>query len=169
MNFFHKKTKAFSLIEVLVVLVIIGLMTTFSIIGLQQYQKTRELKLYAKALYHDLKWARIESILLNQPVEISPANHNWCDGWIVAKDGSNNKDDELENKLLKQQAGLANCKIKFSSFPRKNIFRFLPEGITDYQNGSYYFYSNATNNNGNQPNKLLAKIVVSQMGRVRFE
>lgn len=169
MNFFYKKTKAFSLIEVLVVLVIVGLISTFSIAGLQQYQKTRELKLYAKALYHDLKWARIESILLNQPVEISPANNNWCDGWIVAKDTSNNKDSEPENKLLKQQAGLVNCKIKFSSFPRKNVFRFLPEGITDYQNGSYYFYSSDNNSHSTQPNKLLAKIVVSQIGRVRFE
>lgn len=164
MRFLYKKTKAFSLIEVLVALVMIGLIATFSIVGLQKFQGSRKVKLYARALYHDLKWARIEAVLLNQPIKITPSNNNWCDGWVVAKDSNNSdsSDSESENNLLKQQAGLANCKIKFNSFPRRNYFKFLPEGMTDYQNGSYYFYQD---NNLN----LISKIIISQIGRIRFE
>lgn len=169
MNFFYKKTKAFSLIEVLIALVIIGLITTFSIAGLQKFQNIREVKLYAKALYHDLKWARIEAVLLNKPIKIIPNNNNWCDGWVVIKDSNahnesedNSRDNEAENQMLKQQAGLRNCKIQFNSFSQKNYFRFLPEGITDYQNGSYYFYEINKSN-------IVSKVIVSQIGRVRFE
>lgn len=176
MNHFLRN-KGFSLIELFFSLMIISIVIIFSIMGLQEYQKKREIKLYAKALYHDLKWARIEAVLLNQPVKIMPNNNQWCDGWLLFLDSKNKSENKNANynfseNILKQQAGLSHCKIKFSSFPARQYFRFLPEGISDYQNGSYYFYSNtnASASTGiNSGAELLSKVIVSQMGRVRFE
>ena len=163
MHFFYQKSKGFSLIEILCALVVVGLVATFSISGLQQFQKKRQIKLYAKALYHDLKWARIESVLLNQPIKVMPNDADWCHGWVVVIDDQSSNADSIEH--LKEQNGVSDCRVRFSSFPSKNYFRFLPEGVSDYQNGSYYFYRNTSADS----NRLVAKVVISQVGRVRFE
>lgn len=163
---FKRAEYGFSLIELLVVLLIIGIMMLFSIQGISGFFQHRKQRLLMQQLYHDLKWTRIEAIALDMPVAIQPYNslknsitNNWCDGWVIFK---NPEKQGLTNaaQQLKIRAGALDCGITFSSFPELPYFQFLPEGISDYQNGTFRFYDQS---------QVMMEIVINQAGRVRWD
>lgn len=155
--------KGISFIELLIVIAVLSLLLLLGL-GVMRYQQERQVKLYAETLYHDLKWAREEAIVLNVPIVIAPflngqmTNH-WCDGWLMYRD-----EDEMSagmvSTYLKIQKGISSCEITFSSFPNRTYFRFLPQGMSDYQNGTFSFYFN---------HELESEIIISKAGRVRYE
>lgn len=154
---FKRTEHGFSLIEMVAALFIAGIITLFSAQGFSDYFQHRKQRLLMQQLYHDLKWARVEAIVLNMPVAIQP-NKEWCAGWTIFK---NNDDKGLlsASQLLKVRDGMKNCNITFSGSLGFSYFQFLPEGTSNYQNGHFYFYDHE---------KVTMQIIINQTGRVRW-
>ena len=155
---FIRLSRGFSLIEILISLAIVSIVALFSIQGISSFFEHRKQRVYMQQLYHDLKWARVEAIVLNVPVAIQP-NKDWCMGWVIFK---NNEMQGLTSasQILKNHDGIKNCKITFSGSLGFSYFQFIPDGTSDYQNGSFSFYDQE---------KVTMKIIVNQVGRVRWD
>lgn len=163
---FKRAEYGFSLIELLVVLLLVSIILLLSVEGVSSFFQHRKQRLLMQQLYHDLKWTRIEAIALDMPVAIQPYNSlnhrvtdNWCHGWAVFKNPEKQGFTQ-SSQLLKVHAGSPDCGITFSSFPELPYFQFLPEGISDYQNGTFRFYDQS---------QVTMEIVVNQAGRVRWD
>ena len=160
-----RRKYGFSLIEILITLFIIAIIVGFSTQLFSTYFGHRKQYLYMQQLYHDLKFARVEAIVLDVPVAIQAYNSqensisdNWCDGWVLYKN-SDKKDLQQTSQILKQHAGIKNCNIIFSGSLCASYFQFSPNGSSDYQNGSFSFYDGT---------QVTMKITVNQIGRVRW-
>lgn len=158
--------RGFSLIEILISLVIIGIVILFSIQVFSDYFTHRKQYLYMQQLYHDLKFSRVEAIVLDVPVVIQAYNSeqnsvstNWCDGWVIYRN-SNQQAVPQAAQIVKIHAGMKNCDIVFSGSLAFPYFQFFPNGSSDYQNGSFSFYDQS---------KVTMKIIINQVGRVRWE
>lgn len=142
-------SSGFSLIEILVSLVIVSIIAAFSIQGISNFFEHRQQRIYMQQLYHDLKWARVEAIVLNTPITVQP-NHDWCAGWSIGS----------TSQVLKQRDGIQHCKIIFSGSLGTENFQFVPNGSSNYQNGHFYFY---------HQEKVTMQIIINQTGRVRWD
>lgn len=150
MNPLKRKLNAFSLIEILISLLMISLIAFFSVKGISDYFEARNQSIFMKKLYDDLKWARIEAIILHEKVRVQP-NLNWCDGWrIITESGS----------VLKVHSGMKGAEILFSSFPDLQYMQFSPQGSSDYQNATFTLINSYHDS---------MEIIVNQAGRVRWE
>lgn len=145
---FKRLLQGFSLIEILISLVIISIVAFFGIQGFSDFFEHSKQRVYMRQLYHDLKWARVEAIVLNTPVTLQ-ANHDWCSGWEISS----------TSQVLKHRDGIKNCKILFSGSLSATSFQFIPDGSSNYQNGHFYFY---------EQEKVTMKIIINQTGRVRW-
>ncbi len=161
----YRRQAGFSLLELVVTFVIILITALFSVQGFADFFEHRKQRIFMQQLYHDLKWARVEAIVLNVPVAMQPYNDQlnvitttWCDGWVIFKNSDNNG-LKKSAQILKTHSGLQDCHITFSSFPELVYFQFLPEGASDYQNGTFRFYDQS---------KVSMEIIVNQTGRVRW-
>lgn len=155
----------FSLIELMITLAIVLIVALFSVQEFSNFFEHRKQRIFMQQLYHDLKWARVEAIVLSIPVTIQPYNdqldiitNTWCDGWIIFKNADNNGLEKAA-QILKRHSGLQDCHITFSSFPELAYFQFSPEGSSDYQNGTFRFYDQSN---------VSMEIIVNQTGRVRW-
>jgi prepilin-type N-terminal cleavage/methylation domain-containing protein len=155
---YSRTERGFSLIEILITLVIMAVIAGFSVEGISSYFQQREQRVFMQQLYHDLKWTRVEAIVLGVPVAIQAKDVDWCGGWIIFKN-SEKTGFTAESQLLKTREGIKNCKIVFSSSLKFSYFQFFPEGSSNYQAGHFYFY--------NQSN-LTMKIIINQIGRVSW-
>lgn len=157
MIFFRSQQRGFSLIEFGVVIVIISIITLLSAQGFSDFFEQQKQRLFMQQLYHDLKWARVEAIVLDMPVTIQP-NEEWCAGWTIFK--NNDKQGLISSsQILKIHDGMKNCQITFSSSLKLAYFQFSPEGRSDYQNATFRFYDQT---------KVMMEIIVNQTGRVRW-
>ncbi len=150
MNNFKRKPYGFSLLEIIITLSIAAVIILFSVGEISRYFEQRKQHIFMEQLYHDVKWSRIEAILLDQKVRIEP-HGDWCAGWDVI---------HSETTIIKTHAGIDDCKIIFSGFPAsRSYFQFSPSGSSDYQNATFEFYD---------ASKLTSKIVINQAGRVSW-
>ena len=146
---FKRLSQGFSLIEILISLTIVSIVALFSVQGISEFFDHRKQRVFMQQLYHDLKWARVEAIVLNTPVTLQ-ANQDWCMGWEMSS----------TSQVLKHRDGIKNCKIIFSGSLSATTFQFIPNGSSNYQNGHFYFY---------EQGKVTMKIVINPVGRVRWE
>ncbi|MCD8525557.1 MAG: GspH/FimT family protein [Gammaproteobacteria bacterium] len=146
-----KKNDGFSLIDVLVTIVLISIILWTSTTGIVTYFSHRKQYLFMQQLYHDLKWARIESIVLSQSIRVA-SDGDWCHGWVV--------DDQETQHIFKRHEGIENCRIDFSSFPSLTYFQFSPRGRSDEQNATFTFFDQ---------NQKIMRIIINKAGRVRWE
>ncbi|MES2203659.1 MAG: GspH/FimT family protein [Pseudomonadota bacterium] len=102
-----------------------------------------------RQLYHDLKWARVEAIVLNTRITLA-SNSSWCAGWEISS----------ASQVLKHRDGIENCKITFSGSLSATSFQFIADGSSNYQSGHFYFYDQE---------KVTMKIIINPVGRVRWE
>lgn len=149
MIIFKRKPYGFSVIEILITFVIASGMVLLSVQGISRYFQQRQQYVFMQQLYHDLKWARVEAIVLNEKVTVQP-KQDWCAGWEILRANS---------RILKTHPGLKNCQIVFSSFPELMYFQFTPQGTSGYQNATFTFYDQST---------ISMQIVINQAGRVRW-
>lgn len=143
-------SKGFSLIEVLVSLLIVSVIALFSVQGISEFFEDRKQRVYMQQLYHDLKWARAEAVVLNTSVLVQANRNDWCLGWELISN----------SHILKHRDGMKNCKIIFSGSLDIPSFQFMADGSSNYQSGSFCFYDDK---------KMTMKIIINQVGRVRWE
>lgn len=150
------KKNAFTLFEMLLALFLVGLASSFSVTFIDN--KHHQLKTYASSFYHAFRLARVESIVLGEPVSIAPYNgdtaelsSDWCKGWVMFTGPFST------NTILQTHPGVNSCNARWRSFPSRRYLTFLPLGMTKYQNASLTLQG-----------QQLYKVYVSQTGRVRM-
>jgi prepilin-type N-terminal cleavage/methylation domain-containing protein len=91
----HRNAKGFTLIELMIVLVIMGIALSLAIPGFSDIRFSTKLRAYAQEMVAAVYLARTESIKRNSPVILCPAadpnavicstgvNGSWVQGWIV--------------------------------------------------------------------------------------
>jgi type IV fimbrial biogenesis protein FimT len=154
--------KGFTLFEMMLVIVITVMVSLSALPLMSGYYEKHDTKIWVKQLRSMLKYARITALSHSTPVTIASVNNDWCVGIAVFKDPSKIGALTKQENLLRMANNPKHkaCTIRWSSFPNRRYLRFLPSGMTDYQNGSFRIYSDG---------KLMSKLVVSQAGRVREE
>ena len=149
MIIFKRKLQGISLIEIVIALVMSVIVVLWGAQGMTTYFQQRKQYVFMQQLYHDLKWARLEAIVLQDLVTVQ-AHQDWCHGWDIVRS---------THQVLKIRTGLQDCQIIFSSFPQLAYFQFSPEGASYYQNATFTFYVKQ---------QASMQIVINQAGRVRW-
>ena len=77
-----KPVGGFTLVELLVVIVLLGILTTLAVPSFNQYQATQSVRNAASDLVFAMSFARSEAVKRNTDVTVS-ANSTWDGGWVV--------------------------------------------------------------------------------------
>ncbi len=85
-----ERNQGFSLIELLIVLVILGILMSIAALPFQEMIANQRLKAAVSDLVSDLALARTEAIKRSSPVGIARTTADWIDGWRVFVDTNRN-------------------------------------------------------------------------------
>lgn len=77
-------SKGFTLIELMVVILILGILTTVAIPSFREFIINQRIKSASFDLMSTIKLARSEAIKRNAQVIITPTNNDWAKGWTVS-------------------------------------------------------------------------------------
>lgn len=134
---FYKQ--AFTLIEVLVTVVIVGVMAGIGLPSFNQTIKNSRLTTNANNLIASLNLARSEAIKRNVRVYIErkgDTSQSWDSGWNVFVEGNNNRTyDEGTDELLKTFPPLSNNYTLRTGANFANWVAFLPTGVSSSSSG----------------------------------
>jgi prepilin-type N-terminal cleavage/methylation domain-containing protein len=138
-----KKSCAFTLIEVLIVLAIIGSMLAFSVVGIAKFRNSLEYANSVNQVLSDIK-------LTQQLADMS------CKTCKIEFKAGKNAYIITEGAQLYRSC-IASGKIQFYG---KSYFSFVPSGYTEVGGSGTLFLGGSTK---------VKKIVVSSKGRIRIE
>jgi prepilin-type N-terminal cleavage/methylation domain-containing protein len=145
----YKHSAAFSLVECLVVMFLVGVIAAFSVPAFQNSFGQQQYRLLQAQLAHAINFARIEAMSLNQSSQLrARVGGNWCEGWQVASHGV----------VIKRYPAIKGCKLGWQAFRGGEALTFLPTGATDNQNGRFTLRLEG---------EILWELLVSKSGRVR--
>lgn len=86
----YSRSRGFTLIELVVALVILGILTALSVPAFREFTANRKLAAASFGLVTDLMFARSEALKRRAEVTVSPvAEADWTSGWIVSIPGQN--------------------------------------------------------------------------------
>ena len=100
-----KKHNAFTLIELMVTLALVGILATIALPGMSNFIKNERLTTSINSLLSYLQYARSEAILRHSQITVCASNDqatcsgNWVDGWIVTV---TNADDSVTILKIRQ-------------------------------------------------------------------
>lgn len=158
--------KGVTIIELLIVLALVGLLASLAAPGFRDLTAARQVLADQYAVHGLINAARQAAIRLNQPVTLCPAHptgcgprDRWHAGMIVFADRNRNRqldDDEVHVA----SHGPLHGRVRWRSFRNRSYLRFMPSGLTDWQNGHFLFCLRAS-----QP-ELARMLIVNRAGRV---
>jgi type IV fimbrial biogenesis protein FimT len=79
----HRRARGFTLVELMVVLVVVGVLATLAAPSFNRTIESERVKSAATDLYIALSRARSEAITRNTDVTLSPVSGNWALGWQI--------------------------------------------------------------------------------------
>lgn len=97
-----EQATGFTLVELMIVIAVVGVLSTMSIGGFQWLTKNQRAKNASFELFATLTLARSEAIKRNGNVTVTPASGGWQNGWTVTSAGG---------EILRRQAALAGITI----------------------------------------------------------
>lgn len=162
---FHYKLRniehGFTLLESLISITILSLLASLAAPSFIDTIHRTKAQSDISEFYHLLIYARTQAINTNKAIVVCGSqNGNDCEksrDWsnlkvLVFTD--NNRDGQLNNdeNLLKVQQAVDNgSQLYWRSFKNKSYLTWLPQGITDYQNGNFtYCPENLDSQNAHQ-------------------
>ena len=84
----RRRSAGFSLIELLMVMGVLGIISTLAVGGFQNMVRDQRVRNCSFELYASLTLARSEAIKRNADVTVSPAAGGWQNGWTIAASGT---------------------------------------------------------------------------------
>ena len=119
-------------------------------------------------LYRAVYLARSEAIKRNVVVTLcSSQDHyncsgDWKGGYLVFVDQRSDGRVDAEDIVIKTFSAIkGDGYIVWKSFPRRNYLQMSPQGFTNNQNGTFYYYPEKNSEN------YTRSLIVSKTGRVR--
>ena len=158
--------KAFSIIELLLVLVFLGIMTFIVIPDWGGFLKKNRALTYANELRSILQFARMSAIKLGEQVAFCGSKNGescdglWGDGQIIFI-GSHESSFDSILRVLPGVFGDDRLIWKGSS-PVKDTLIFHPDGLLNKQRGSFYYLPNNSLDHA-------IRVVLEKTGRIRIE
>ncbi|MBL8473333.1 MAG: GspH/FimT family pseudopilin [Rhodocyclaceae bacterium] len=88
MNTMPRRSRGFTLVELMATLVVAGILVTMAVPALSNLLNNQRVKTASFDLYTALTYARSEAVKRNTDVKVAPNGTTWSSGWRVL-DGSN--------------------------------------------------------------------------------
>ena len=108
-----KKQSGFTLIELIIVMVVIGLVMSFAIPSMQTFNQNDRLTTNINTMISHLAYARSEAVKRSAQVSICASGDgvtcgasNWRDGWLVYVDADQNGTLDGGEEIMKVQGAL---------------------------------------------------------------
>jgi type IV fimbrial biogenesis protein FimT len=175
----RNRYQGFSLIELLVVLMIIGVIASIGMPSFNSAIRSSNLTTMINELITDLNVAKSEAIKRNQNVVVRKNGANWENGWQIFVDTSsplNNSLDGLGDDVACQAGNDCLLRIhdplpsiytlRYKGFNSDDFIRYKSNGVINNNNGTFYLCDNSDGNN--LPDSYTAKtVVINVLGRAR--
>ena len=160
------KSKAFTILELMITVSIMAILVTLGIPAFKDYALKQRLNAAVNALHGDLLLARSQAIHRDMQVTACPGDPTagcagsteWSDGWIVFGDSNEDREYQDNEDVLRHGQGVEYMAIHSSS--ARTTIRFYPNGSAPGSNTSISFCGLGG------PEKA-RKLVISNLGRVR--
>lgn len=164
----YSYSDGFTLTELLVVVLIIGVVTSISAPSMASFLHHQKSISAFNDFIHLIHTTRNQAIQNSTFITIcaNSDNHScgrdWNKGQIIFEDKNKNlKVDEGEQVVYRGSNITEQYKVTWRAFQNKRYLRFAPNGMTDWQNGTFRFC--------NIEDKLLNRaIIINTAGRPRL-
>jgi type IV fimbrial biogenesis protein FimT len=160
--------KGFTLIELMVVLSIIGILTSLALPSFESFIRKQESSGQINHLYTSLYLARSEAVKRNQTVTIcksSTKSHcggDWSDGWLMFEDINNNGSFDLGESLITTGQLKTGYTLRWSAFGSTSYIRFDKNGMTASHNGTFKLCP------ADKDDRFASAVIVSKTARIRI-
>jgi type IV fimbrial biogenesis protein FimT len=155
-------SRAFSLLELMLVLVLMGVALVFAVAGFHAFSKQSTASAAIQRLYADIRLTQSTAIRRGHTVVLCGSQDGLvCDGDWAA--GRLIEDLQMGQRLRYDRLGAFGGKwVWRSSFGRNDYLKFAPTGFTLGQQGRFYYCPKS---------ESIAEraVVVAQSGRLRVE
>ena len=161
-----KKHSAFTLLELMITIAIVGLVTAFAVPSMNTFTKDDRLATQINTLVGHLALARSEAVLRSQQVILCVSDNStscsgtdWSEGWIVFIDANNDSGFSTGEEVVRAQPALEGGNILNSSIGSSVTYDsrgFAATGST----GTFSLCDD-------RGNEFIKSIAISNTGRVR--
>lgn len=149
--------KAFSLVELLVVVMLVAILASLAIPPLGRFQESKRLQSSRDLLASHIQQTRASAIMRGRPHQLCGSsdgencNGDWGSYWLITTTGT-------EPVVLSQQAAPTShiCRVGFGS----DSIRFHPNGTSWISNGTF----SICNENGHHH-----QLILNRQGRLKLE
>lgn len=160
-----RKSKGFTLIELMIILAISGILMSIAVPSFNQVIKNSRLTTKINGLHISFYLARNEAIKRNQPVTIRKTGEEWEAGWIVFTDSDGDGNKEAGDILLRTFDSMPSHFTLRSTPSYKNRITYRQSGKS--ANGSFVLCDNSDGNNIPEANSSRL-LIVNLVGRARM-
>jgi type IV fimbrial biogenesis protein FimT len=142
---FRYKQFGFTLLELMICISLIAIISTISVPHIQTLLYNQRRAAALQRLKNAIYWARSSALYLQQPVVLCPSKNktdctnNWLEPLILFTDVKTKAKRDAGDKLLRIISSLHDGQLTFKAFPTARYLRFLPNGFTGQQAGSFYY------------------------------
>lgn len=164
-----KKLKGFTVIELTICSVLIGIMSALAIPSLQHFLLKAEIEGQSYSLMRHLNTARMQAIVEHTRYTLCPSKDSincttaWTSGYLLFDDRNADHVRDPSERIFHAEQGPSNgAHLSWRSFQHKPALQFVSTGITDAQNGSFVICPN------NNDVHYARAIIVAKMGKIRL-
>lgn len=154
-----------TLLELIICITLVTILSYLTLPLTQTLLVTYRRQLVKEHLLLALTTARNAAINKRRIVTFCPSpdkkhcNEDWQQQWLLFIDPETKAELDDTNKLLHIYLPISYGHLYLNAFPRNSYFRFLPNGFSAQQNGSFYFCYKGKG----------WKLIINRLGRMRFE
>jgi type IV fimbrial biogenesis protein FimT len=162
--------RGLSLIELIVTLALSAILLRLALPGFQDLLASQRAAAASNAITATIALARTSAIVYRLPVLVCPNDMgqcgnrtHWPRGALVFADRNNNRQRDDEEPLYGTLPAFeAGASVEWRSFRNRSYLLFLPDGLTDWQNGHFQYCPNSNNP------RHARQIIVNAQGRTRL-